>query len=479
MNPPSDRVVSYAPPGPVIRKFFQSQAFFRGIRGPLGSGKSTACVAEILRRAQLQAPSPDGVRRTRWAVIRNSYPELRTTTLETWKQWCPATYGKITYDSPIRHFVQTPTMEFEVLFMALDREDDVRKLLSLELTGGWINEAREIPKAIVDALTGRVGRFPSKIQGGCTWSGIFADTNPPDDQSWWYNLETDCPEGWEFFTQPSGLSPEAENVQNLPDGYYARLIAGKDPDWVKVYLHGEFGFVIEGKPVYPMYRDRIHAATEVIRPIPELPLLIGQDFGLTPAAVLGQKLADGRWLILDELTADGCGIERFSELLRGYIATNYPEFDTHTIEHLGWADPAGNHKAETDERCALEILKANTQNLIRWQAAPTNEYETRREVVVSCLNRLVDGNPGLLISPKCKMLRKGFASGYHYKIIKTGNGSQVHDKPAKNEYSHPHDALQYLLLGAGEYQVVAKKKSKSKGAPTRMAKDVDYDMFGR
>ncbi len=31
------------------------------------------------------------------------------------------------------------------------------------------------------------------------------------------------------------------------------------------------------------------------------------------------------------------------------------------------------------------------------------------------LNRMVDGRPGLLISPKCKVTRKGMAGGYHYK----------------------------------------------------------------
>jgi hypothetical protein len=40
-----------------------------------------------------------------------------------------------------------------VLFMALDREDDASKLLSLELSFAWINEAREVPKGIVDAFS--------------------------------------------------------------------------------------------------------------------------------------------------------------------------------------------------------------------------------------------------------------------------------------------------------------------------------------
>src|SRR3546814_8676224 len=129
------------------------------------------------------------------------------------------------------------------------------------MTGAWLNEAREIPKAVLDTLTGRVGRFPSVAEGGCTWSGVIMDTNPPDNESWWYKLsEEETPEGWEFFKQPAGDSPDAENLQNLPAGYYDRIRAGKDEDWMKVYVRGEYGFVRDGKPVYPLFRDRIHVA---------------------------------------------------------------------------------------------------------------------------------------------------------------------------------------------------------------------------
>src|SRR5262249_9481930 len=145
------------------------------------------------------------------------------------------------------HRVTTGEIDMEILFLALDREEDQRKLLSLELTGAWVNEAREIPKVIIDTLTGRVGRFPSKMQGGCTWSGIILDTNPPDDQSWWYRLaEEATPIKWQFFRQPAGDGPDAENLENLPPDYYGRLIGGKDDDWIKVYVKGEYGYIVEG-----------------------------------------------------------------------------------------------------------------------------------------------------------------------------------------------------------------------------------------
>lgn len=466
----TERVIQYKPAGPVVRDFHRSDAFFRGIRGPIGSGKSTACVVEILRRAQQQAPSPDGIRRSRWAVIRNSYPELRTTTLRTWGDWCPANYGKLNYDAPIRHHIKTDELDLEILFLALDRDEDARKLLSLELTGAWLNEAREIPKTIVDALTGRVGRYPSKAMGGASWYGVIADTNAPDAESWWFKFaEQETPEGWAFFNQPAGDSPDAENVKNLPARYYERAASGKDEDWIKVYIRGEYGYIVEGRPVFPMYRDRTHVAVESLAPVEGAGLLVGVDFGLTPAAVIGQRLADGRWLILDEFCSEDCGIVRFAELFTAFIRTHYPD---HDIE-AGWGDPAGGARSANDEQTAFDIL--NRQTRWRWRPAPSNDFNLRREVVVGALNRMVDGSPGVLISPRCTMLRKGFMSGYHFKPVRSSNGTQYHETPAKNSFSHPHDALQYLILGGGGHDAVFNRTPRQRGDRIRMALGVDYN----
>ena len=502
-------VVNYLPAGPVVKSFHKSNAFVRGLMGPIGSGKSTACTIELLRRAQLQEPAPDGIRYSRWAIIRNSFPELRSTTLKTWEAWAPITMGKFVSDSPIVHHFKTGEIDAEFLFMAMDKPEDARKLLGIELTGAWVNEAREIQKGVIDMLSGRIGRYPSGPKGGCTWSGIIMDTNPPDTESWWYRYaEIDTPDGWEFFRQPSGLSEDAENLnwllqtaktrtlplndpERLAKGrmYYERYSAGKDPDAVKVYVHGEYGLVTEGQPVYPNYRDATHCSP--IEPMEDVPIMIGADFGLTPAAVIAQHAPDGRWFLIDEFVTEDVGVIRFAEQLKSYISTKYPDYPV-----SGWGDPAGNQRAFSDERTALEIMQSITG--WSWRPAPgNNELGIRIEVVRAALNRMVDGNPGVVVSPNCPVLRKGFAGGYCRKFIKTGDG-QLHEQPSKNKYSHPHDALQYVFLGGGEHQVILSKRRKKSRYDSRtgrffdidtglevinedrsIAKNVDYPMFGR
>ena len=66
-------------------------------------------------------------------------------------------------------------------FRALDRPEHVSNLLSLELTGGFVNEAREIPWAVIEALQGTRRALPAVRDGGCVDPGLIFDTNPQDE----------------------------------------------------------------------------------------------------------------------------------------------------------------------------------------------------------------------------------------------------------------------------------------------------------
>lgn len=444
-----DRQINYKPPGPVSKAFMLDGSFVRGIMGPFGSGKSTVCVMEILRLAQLQRVSADGKKRSRWAVIRNTYPELRTTTIKTWHQWVPPQLGRWVDSGPPTHHIQEGDLDLEVIFVSLDRPDDIAKLLGMELTGAWVDEAREVPKAVIDGLTGRVGRYPSAAMGGSNWSGIIMSTNPPDNDHWWYKLAEEIhPEGWRFFRQPGGMSPNAENREHLPPNYYERQIAGKDPDWVKVYVDGDYGFVRDGKPVYPEYRDHVHCREFDL--VPGLPIYVGIDFGLTPAATFAQKMPMGQWRIHSELVTEDMGAVRFAEVMRAVMHERYSGFAFANIT----GDPAGDIRAQTDETTPFQILRANG---VPATPAPSNDFIKRRESVAVALNRMIDGEPGMLVHPNCKSLRKGMAGGYNYKRIQVSGEERYRDVPDKNMYSHVAESLQYLMLGAGEAKTLVRR----------------------
>ena len=462
--------LTYKPDGNIIKQFMKDDSFFRGLRGPVGSGKSVSCCVEIIRRALQQQPGEDGKRRSRWAVIRNTNPQLKTTTIKTWLDWFPESdWGNFTWSVPYTHKINKGDLELEVIFLALDRPEDVKKLLSLELTGVWINEAREIPKSIVDACTMRVGRYPSMRDGGPSWYGVIADTNPPDTDHWWAILAGETvipdyitkqeakmlvkPDNWIFFNQPPAMTEifkdkefdryeenkNKENGKNLTPNYYTNIIRGKTKSWIDVYVLNKLGQIEDGKPVYEMFRKDVHVAKSDVAIMKDVPIYIGIDFGLTPACVFGQRVR-GRWLIIDEIVAEDMGILRFSDLMKQKMAEYLPR--NFTV----FGDPAGDHRAQTDESTPFQILKGRG---ITARPAPSNDVMLRLEAVNVTLQRMIDGDSGILIDPKCSNIVKGFDGGYHYRRMQV-SGERYEEKPSKNRFSHVHDALQYMLLGAGE-----------------------------
>ena len=458
---------------PTLARFHASDKFVRGIRGPIGTGKSVGMCMEIFSRA-LRQEAHKGVRRSRWAAIRNTYPELKSTTINTWEDWIPSEISRITWDSPITAHVAMDvgdgtTMELEVLFISLDRPADVKKLKSLELTGAWLNEASELPKAALDMATGRVGRFPGNKDGGASWSGVIMDTNSPDDDHWWYELaETSRPEGFEFFAQPGALllvdghyipNPEAENVQNHRIGYeyWLRQVPGKADHWIKVFILGQYGSVHDGKPVYNEWNDGLHV--KEITPIPNRPLKIGIDFGLTPAAIITQTDTRGRFLVLDELCSNDMGIRSFlTDVLIPQLMTIYPEWYAKKDEMIFcYGDPAGSQRSQTDEKSCFEEIKAAG---LKIKAAESNAWLPRRGSVAWFLSKLADGKPMFLLDPVCQVLRKGFNGGYKYRRIQVTGDERYTDEPMKNQYSHPHDALQYVAMEAGGIQATKRTERK-------------------
>ena len=485
----SDFNLDYAPAGRVTDLFLQDNSFVRGIRGPIGSGKSVACTIELFRRASQQARSAKGIRKTRAAVIRNTFPELKTTTIKTWLDWFPEDpWGKFTWQPPMTHHLFVPgEIDMEVIFLALDRPEDVKKLLSLELTFAWVNEAREVDKNIIDALTGRVGRYPSIRDGGPTWKGIIMDTNAPEDDHWWPLMAGEAPipehfseddrltlikpQNWRFFTQPPAMTdvrkdgvlsgyainPAAENLVNLPADYYPLTIQGKDRRWIKVYIQNRLGSAVTGLPVFPSFREETHVAAEVLKPMASTTVYVGLDFGLTPAAIFAQQL-NGRWFVQGEIVLSNAGAKKLAERVKHHLTAHYPQCPA-----IITGDPAGDQRAQTDEKTPFQVMRASG---IHASPAFSNDFGIRVEAVEQVLTRLVDGRPGFLISPDCRVLKAAMAGRYRYKEVRSSDDPTA-TNVVKDRFSHPAEAMGYLFMGSGEGAQVLQPKGAGKATVKR------------
>lgn len=430
-------------PSKTVEAFMLCDAKMRVLMGPVGSGKSVGSTFEGIRRASMQAPNAQGVRKTRWAVVRETARQLQDTTIKTFLDWFPpGVCGQ--YMRTTKTFLfKVGDVECEIMFRALDDADDVANLNSLELTFAWFNECRDIHPDIVDAMSKRIGRYPSAKDGGPTWHGMWGDTNPPTMDTWWYyQMEGLDPKdgvspnnnGWAVFKQPSGRNAYAENVENLPEGYYDTQ--GRSEEYIRVYIDGEYGLSSAGQPVYKYFRADYHMASTRLSPLINgvRPIVVGMDLGLTPAAVIGQLDPRGRALVLAEAVSFDMGVQRFTRTVLKPLL--FERFTGCPI--LVVTDPAGVQRAQTDERSAVDIIKAEGLRVI---PAKTNNVSARLSAVDDFLMRQADGESAFVVDPGCTALKAAMMGGYRFHP-KNGNIE-------KNSHSHVAEALQYLMLHIG------------------------------
>ena len=452
----------------------RDDSFVRVIMGPYGSGKSTWAATEIVKRACGIPRWYSGRRRSRWGIVRNTSGELQSTTLATWLAWFEDLGDIRKRQKPILTYEHTfndgyGIVELELLFIALDRPEDVRKIKSLELTGCYINELSEVPKAALAHMKGRVNRYPSKAF--CHepyWSGIIADTNPPEDDHWIYkDFEEQRFDHHVLFKQPPGLikneddkwvrNPHADNASHLPDNYYEMLAEGQSQEFIKVFCLGEYGSVGFGKRVYPEFNPDFHAV-ESLSAIQGERLILGWDFGLTPACVVLQLSPRGQLLVLKEYIGDGVGIRSFTEsIVVPSLAKDFP----YCKVGISIADPAGNARNEIVEEmsCIGELNSLGVPTI----GARTNDIDPRLGSVRYFLNKMVDGKPGFVLDRRnCPTLFKGFVKDYVYARIAVGGEERYKDKPNKNMASHPMDGLGYACLEIASDRIMEDKAAGQK-----------------
>ena len=442
---------------PTGAAFMKDEHFGRIIAGPVGSGKTVACIWELFRRACEQEKAEDGYRYTRFAIVRQTLKQLKDTVLKDIQEWME---GMATYKvSESTIYVEVGDVKSEWILIPLDNPEDQRRLLSMQLTGAWMSEVIEMDHSLLAPLSGRIGRYPSGRTGAATWRGIIADTNMPSEGSDWHKFMVDnLPQEWEVFYQPGGLDEVAENLNYLnqtPDTkklplnhpervargreYYQRFVNmyGENSDWVKRYVYAQFGDDPSGTAVFrESFKSSIHCV-DSIDPVPGTPLLVGQDFGRDPCSLICQVAPNGQLLVLEEVIAEDTGLELHIER-----AVRPRLMD---IRYLGrpvamLGDPAGAAKSSISEETSFDALKR--MGFMAFPA-PTNDIDPRLRAVDAWLLK----QDGVKIDKsRCPTLVRALGGAYRYAKTKRGVRKPLPSKT--HPYSDIADAFQYVCLVA-------------------------------
>jgi hypothetical protein len=501
--------LTMVPVGPVAAKFVHDRAYLSTIMGPFGSAKTTTAFQKIINIGMWQNEDSNGVRHSRGCITRPTYGQLQDTVMKDWFEWFPKTRDNWNGEQLSHNLsLEIPgvcKLQIEVLFRACeDRKKAEQIFKGMQLTWLWPNEIDTQSPGVLEFGLPRLGRYPPASKGGCAWYGMFADMNAPDIDNYTYDLLVNGemglpPEVVEqmraelgkdfriaFHRQPGGMDPDAENLMNLPKGYYQRLMIGKSDNWKRRFIDNEFGAVRNGQPVYPEYNDDFHCAKEPLKPTPGVPVSIGVDAGSTPAIVFGQRLDNGQIRTLKELVIyapdEDAVLEKFAPEVFGEMAAEF------WLEHFGrstfgggWYDPAAQDGDEYQDSWA-RIFWAAFRTRIgpaargwKFKAAPVrgNRLPERHKAVRDGLVNNCSGQPGQLISPECKVLRRGFNNGYVLRRVQSSSGGSWALKPVKSDESHVHDAKQYLDLGLTKRGAMA-DGGEPRASAARSGGKVDY-----
>lgn len=483
--------------GPVADRYIASRAFIKGIMGPVGSGKTIASGQGFLQLAKKQGgvEGRDGVlvRKSRFAIIRDTYPNLDRNTIPSWWKIIPKHVGEFVNSSPRVHrfgFVLkrdghiadmlAPVLEVcqvEMEFRAIGDQTVEDALRGLEVTAALVNEADRTHPDILTFLSGRVGRYGDLDPSLVVDPQIMLDLNGNDDENWTHKVlvEERLDQGVldalalvsgdrpliEYFEQPEAvdeygnLNPRAENVENLPPGYYERQYAFAksrgDLTYINRMLRSKFTPQQEGRSVFPEYIDEIHSAE--FEAIPGIPLFIMADQGLIGAVLVGQ-VVKGQLRILEEVAAVfeteddqievvQMGGEALGRQVKDLLLARYPGF----LIGDAVCDPAGAAGEDAiNFRSWRQEFQKGLGHKVRKSRVPRNALEPRLKAVRGRLNRVIGADRALLVHRRCKMTRRAFRTKYYYQRVGKGSGGDGYysDTPKKVQgYADLMDALQY------------------------------------
>lgn len=482
-----NRFRHFVPPGPVAEAYIaDAEHQVQLIRGPVGSGKTVSSIYKTLNVAtRLMPVCRDGVIHCKLAVAGKTYGQLERNLYPTWHYWLPrdGTYN----DGPAwfegeweggrgrfaEHKLQFETIrrgrrvlvDFHAVFAAIGELSVEEFARGFEPSLVYLYEVDQMPDGIVEQMFGRLGRYPNKdmLPEGAMWKGlVLGDTNSGETDSWYYKtVEEKRPAGWKQYVQPAGDAPNAENVKNLPRGYYENLKAtsAHKPKWVRRFVKNRYAPAGDGDPVYDdTFSAERHVAPEELRAVKGREVSIGMDQGLRPAAIIYHRMANGQRRVLGEVFNDRMSPRRFADAVADELAIVAPGCRVADV----FADPAGFTGVDTQDSGDVAWADQVWQHLQRKGVLEEPILSADSNALDICIVALEDElvymvnaeEPAILISPRCRQLIKALGSDYKYE--KRPETKDQVKRPIKNVAANLVNALQYGIVGEkGRHGVIA------------------------
>lgn len=444
------------PAGPVSERFIQATNPFALLNGPVGSAKTTTLAKKGVNETRRMPPWYGGHRRYMVTFWREKYDSLWTSFLPSWWKIFPRNFPGSTWQGAnMRPAIHTIRFRdewtdrgggdciLEAHFRAYGDAMEAGDLKGGETTDVAIDEWDQSSPDLHVWLQRAVGRVPPAGTIG-RLGRFYGACNAPDPDNFIYEMfwETDDPETFALYRQPGGMEPGAENIEIVGRAYYENIIrTSKKKRWyVDKMVHNIPCAAEDGDLVYDEWDNARMASPVEMEFEPLLPVLVGIDGGLQPAAVYEQEMPDGQMRTLKEIWLDRGDEYDLAEAMQVMEARHFPKAHFETI-----CDPA-MCAGEKDKKVAQVHGGSMRQRLEKKLGRPvtpchTNDVAERHSFVQAKLRlTLSEGRPGVLVNPSCKMILRGFNGGYVWHRDKSsGQRRRVKD----GDTTHVHDGKQY------------------------------------
>lgn len=424
---------------PTQRAFIESKAEADLFESRKGEGKSCALCWAIFYHTK---HNPGAT----WVVIRDSFENLRRTTMQEFFQWFPpGLFGE--YLKGEKCFIwdtERTGLKGKIYFMGIESDEDATKLASMPLAGVAVDEPSPaagdggVSEFVLDTALAQLR------QPGMKWYAAKLAQNNSDESHWTYRRfwdpGTPAEPGARLMPEQEGgfrahQTKVPENIDNLPPGYYEKMARqwAHRPDLLRRFVEGKHGYQQQGQPVTPEWEDNRHL-TSGMKPVQGVPLYLGWDGGLNPTCLITQVTPQGYWYILEAHVGEEIGVfELITDVIKPRLAMAYPGFELH---HIG--DPAmASREQSSSAVSAVRVIRKELGGAWRPGVKGMERIDPLREV----LRRASKGRAVVQVDQNnAKAVWWALRGGWHYHITRGGQAGGI----PKNMHSHPGDATSYL-----------------------------------
>jgi hypothetical protein len=381
---------------------------------------------------------------TQWLGLRDTFANHRLTTKKSLEGtgWPAAGHWVLSDGDHLATFMLEGVPFVELYLIGADSPSDAEKVRT-ECHGLWVDEpapAMGVSAGISDELY-FIACSSQRLE---THAHVaMLTSNYPDEDHWvWQRFYEHPQPGTKLIRIPPGERASAEYRAELTRLYLTR------PDLARRLVEGQPGAVILGEQVATGFNRDVHAPQgSALRPEHGVAITVGQDGGLTPTSVIGQRLGPHVRVLASLYTEHGGIKQHVQYLLRPWLAEHTPWALDDPEALRVWYDPSMNKDGEGDsESNALRIMRAMLPGHYR---PGEIRWEERKNPMLSVFNAMVGGVPVLAVDPvQARGLVRALVGGWHY--LTGPDGRVKRDEPVKD---HPHsdhgDAFCYLIGGLG------------------------------